>query len=307
MSNKRKVVIICGPTSSGKTGVALQLAKELNEANVLSVDSRQVYQGLDIVTGKDTPKNLPKNIKIFGQGIISPDKVTNLAEFERYANEVIDSSINSNTPLIVVGGTGLYLKAITENLSDIIIPPNQKLRKTLDKLPLSKLQEKLKQVNPEKFSSLNRSDFMNPRRLIRAIEVSQSKDVRPEGGLKKQDVEYIWIGLMPDKDTLRKNIRDRVISRIDQGALEEVKALTKKISNHNSPLLSSLGLSRIIEFLNKKISLPELISLWTGDEVDYARRQVVWFKKQPGIIWYDKDTDKKKLVEELKKYYINVK
>lgn len=307
MSNKQKVVIICGPTSSGKTGVALQLAKELKEANILSVDSRQVYQGLDIVTGKDTPKNLPKKIRIFGQGIISPDEVTNLADFIKYANEIILLSLNSKTPLIIVGGTGLYLKAITEDLSDISIPPNHKLRNTLEKLPLTKLQEKLKKLNPEKYSSLNRSDFMNPRRLIRAIEVSQSKDTRPKVDLKKQDVEYLWVGLMPDKDTLRKNIKDRVISRLDQGALEEVRSLLKNTSNQSSPLLSSLGVSRIIEFLDKKISKSELVSLWTNDEVDYARRQVVWFKKQPGIIWYDKDTDKNKLVKELKKYYTNVK
>jgi tRNA dimethylallyltransferase len=298
---KQNILVICGPTASGKTGLALQLGKELPKANILSVDSRQVYKELDIITGKDIPKNLPKKISIFGHNLFNPDERANLADFVRYSQKIILDSKKSDTPLIIVGGTGLYLKAITQNLSNVEIPPNPKLRQKLEKLSLEKLQDKLKKENPNKFSSLNRSDFMNPRRLIRALEISASP-LQPKVQ-SHPAVSTTWIGLMPDKITLKENIRNRVLVRLKLGAIEEVKHLIKNFPNRKLTIYSSLGVSQIIDFLDKKIMKEELIETWTNAEADYARRQIVWFKKQPGIVWYDKDIDKLKLSKDLSKIY----
>jgi tRNA dimethylallyltransferase len=303
-SDKQKILVICGPTASGKTDLALQLAKELPKANILSVDSRQVYQDLDLITGKDIPQDLPATIKIFGLDIFKPNETANLADFVRYSQKIINESEESNIPLIVVGGTGLYLKALTQNLSLAAVPPNPELRQKLESLSLKELQDLLKKQNPQKLSSLNHSDFMNPRRLIRAIEISSAKS----GSIKNDTSsaflpEFRWVGLLPDKESIKKHILARVLSRLEQGAITEVKNLLKKYPDRDLTIYSSLGVSQIIAFLEGKLSPEELVRVWTNAEVDYARRQIVWFKKQPGIVWYDKSTDKSSLISELKKIY----
>lgn len=311
MTKKQRIIIICGPTASGKTNLALQLAKVLGKSNILSVDSRQIYKSLDIITGKDIPKNLSQKIKVFGHDIFNPDERSNLADFVRYSQKIILESYQTNTPLIIVGGTGLYLKALTQNLSDVTIPPNFKLRKKIEKLSLKELQDLLQKENPKKFSSLNRSDLMNPRRLVRALEISisnkstshcHSRDlsaVVESGNLYRS---FHWTGLMPDKNTLKENIRARVQNRLNMGAIEEVIKLLKKYPDKNLPIYTSLGVPQIISFIEQKITKDQLIDLWTNAETDYARRQVVWFKKQPNIVWYDIDIDKDSLSKKLSKY-----
>jgi len=309
MNTNQHIVIICGPTASGKTGLALQLAKELPKANILSVDSRQAYKDLGLITGKDIPKNLPRGITIYGHNVFNSDERANLADFVRYSQKIILDSQKTNTPLIIVGGTGLYLKALTQDLSDTNIPPNSKLRRKLEKLSLKQLQNLLQKENPKKFLSLNRSDFMNPRRLVRALEISTSikqtdltiRHSRESGNLYRS---FHWIGLMPDKITLRININRRVRDRIKNGAINEVQNLLKKFPDKNLPIYTSLGVSQTIDFIEKRITEQQLVDQWTHAETNYAGRQIVWFKKQPGIVWYDKDIDKHNLSKELSKIYL---
>lgn len=303
MKEKQNIVVICGPTASGKTGLALQLAKELSKVNILSVDSRQVYKDLGTVTGKDIPENLSPDIKIFGHDIFNTNERANLADFVRYSQKIIQDSKNTATPLIIVGGTGLYLKALTQNLSDISIPPDEKLRNKIEKLPLVDLQELLKKDNPQKYLSLNRSDLMNPRRLIRYIEISKSKPKTSTQIDFSKNLKFHWFGLLPDKNTIKGLILQRVIERINAGAVEEVKKILTEYPDKTLPIYTSLGVSQIIDFLDKKISQQELVERWTNAEIDYARRQIVWFKKQPNIVWYDKSTDSDSIITQLKKIY----
>jgi len=316
MNTKYHIIIICGPTASGKTSLALQLAKVLPKANILSVDSRQAYKDLGLITGKDIPKNLPQKITIYGHDLFNSDERANLADFVRYSQKVILDSQRTNTPLIIVGGTGLYLKALTQDLSNIATPPNPKLRRKLEKLSLKQLQNLLQKENPPKFFSLNQSDLMNPRRLIRAIEISAcpAKPLAPnvaegEVGWRSGVIPPVnqptfhWIGLLPDKKTIKVNIHARVLGRIKLGALDEVKNLLIKFTDRSLPIYTSLGVSQIIDFIEKKITKEQLVDLWTHAEIGYAGRQIVWFKKQPGIVWYDKDIDKDNLSKELSKIY----
>lgn len=304
---KQTILIICGPTASGKTGLALRLAKTLPSANILSVDSRQVYHGLDIITGKDIPKNLPQTIKIYGQSFVDPQKRFNLAEFVHFADQVIQNSLDSNTPLIIVGGTGLYLKALTGQFQNIYTPPDNNLRLRLEKRPLSYLQDLLKKEDPLKFASLNRSDFMNKRRLIRAIETVRFKSKKMSLKSVRPSPTFFWIGLLPDKVTLKKNIRDRVKKRIKLGAVNEVKLFIKKYQGKNLSLFSSLGVAQTLQHIEGKITGDQLIEIWTKAEIDYARRQLVWFKKQNGIFWYDSSINRIISISKLKNILLNKK
>ena len=303
MDKDQKIIVICGPTASGKTELALQLAKELSKANILSVDSRQVYQSLDIITGKDIPSDLSPKITVFGLNIFKVEERSNLADFVRYSQSVINRSLKEKTPLIIVGGTGLYLKAITENLSNVLIPPNKVLRQKLEKLSLEELQKVLKEIDYKKYSSLNRSDMMNPRRLIRYLEIISNVNKSTNKVVQNNHLDFHWVGMLPNKVTLRENIRQRVTSRLTDGAIAEVAELLKKYSDRSLTIFSSLGVSQIIAYLDGKIGEDQLIENWTKSEVDYARRQIVWFKKQSGIVWYDKDIDIIKFAKELSKIY----
>jgi tRNA dimethylallyltransferase len=334
------ILVICGPTASGKTSLAISVAKSLisssspatagltpqHTVNLLSADSRQIYQGLDIVTGKDLPSSLSPKIHFFGLDLVQPDTIFNLSDYTQYARQVISDSLSQKIPLIIVGGTGLYLKALTSNLLTYQVPPNRKLRTVLEKLDLPSLQKKLLELNPSKYTSLNHSDLHNPRRLIRAIEISSSL---PESGLQaprhcqerkrpacrqagvaislhpETKLSFHWIGLRQDKEAQSASIRQRVLERLDAGAIDEVKKLIKKYPDKSLALFTSLGVREIIDYLHQKISRDKLVELWTSAEIDYARRQMVWFQKQPEIIWYDMSSrQNQKLVIKLAKIFI---
>lgn len=280
------IPVICGTTSSGKSSYAFELAKKYFQVNILSVDSRQFYKDIPIVSGQDIA---PPNATLYGQGILSADQVGNIADFYRYALPIINESTNKNIPLIVVGGSGLYLKAITSNLSDIQVPPDEVFRQKAENMTVGELQDELKKINSDDFNSLNNSDSNNPRRLIRHIEISNYyKDHLPSTIHHLQStIQYQWIGLRKSSSQLAKDIQTRVLARLDQGAADEVKELLKKYPNQKLPIYSTLGVKQVTEFIENKIDREKLIKDWTQSEISYAKRQDVWFKKQPGIIWYD--------------------
>ena len=280
------VSIICGTTSSGKSAYTFELAKKYPHTNILSVDSRQFYQDLPIVSGQDVA---PPGVTIYGQGILSADEIGNIADFQRYALPTIDESVKNNTPLIIVGGSGLYLKAITSSLSNIQVSPDEEFREQAKSLSVSDLQNRLKKINLELFNSLNNSDKNNPRRLIRHIEISRYQKPASEICHLSSEISYNWIGLRKPTAQLAIDIRHRVLTRLDQGAIKEVKKLLSKHPNQKLPIYSTIGVKQITEFIENKIDKNKLVDDWTQAEVGYAKRQIVWFKKQPGIIWYDSD------------------
>ncbi|NCP47231.1 hypothetical protein COT86_02295 [Candidatus Collierbacteria bacterium CG10_big_fil_rev_8_21_14_0_10_43_36] len=342
------ILVICGPTSSGKTSLALSIASSLRSTkccgnltpprsvNILSADSRQIYKGLDIVTGKDIPRDLPQGIRYFGLDLVEPNQPFNLSDYVNYSQKMINESFIQSIPLIIVGGTGLYLQAITSDLLNVHVPSNPSLRLDLEKLDLQSLQSRLSKLNPHKFASLNNSDLHNPRRLIRAIEIfssqqktlplSSSPSVIPaEAGIHPMSTafsssnviasfgtsnrgnltppNFLWVGLKVDKVIQKSQINHRVIDRLENGAVEEVKNIIKKYPDLHLPIYTSLGVKQILQFLHHEISQETLVDLWTASEVDYARRQMVWFKKQPSIFWYDKSEVDKSLSQKLAEIY----
>ena len=294
---KPKVLVIVGPTASGKTSLALKVASLLPRCSIISVDARQAYKELSILTGKDIPKRLPKGTNIYGSDLLDTGEEVNIASFVKKVKPIIKDNLANGTPLILVGGSGLYIKALTSDLSDIYIPPDQELRDKLSHFSLDGLQRELKKINAQLFDQLNNSDRNNPRRLIRHIEkcLSSKKPSTPTPPL----AQFNWIGLNLSKATQKKLIEKRVRERIKQGAVQEVKAIRKAYPKTKSPLFTSLGVKEITSYLNGDITQTKLVSLWTQSEVGYVRRQNVWFKKQASIIWYDESKDREVLAQEL--------
>ncbi|RMD65757.1 tRNA (adenosine(37)-N6)-dimethylallyltransferase MiaA, partial [Candidatus Pacearchaeota archaeon] len=163
----KKIVLISGPTATGKTKLAVKLTK-IFPALLISADSRQVYQGMDIVTGKDHPPQ----IKLACLDILKPDEKISVALWRQCALKAIASAYSQNQLPIIVGGTNFYLKSLTSNIETITIPPNLSLRRILSAKTAVELQAILNKLNPTKLKRMNNSDRHNPRRLIRAIEVA---------------------------------------------------------------------------------------------------------------------------------------
>ncbi len=164
-----KILIVCGPTATGKTQLAANLAKKFN-GELISADSRQVYRGMDVVTGKDWPKDTT----IYGYDLVRPDENFSVAHFVTHARTLINQIIKRKKLPIVVGGTGLYINSLVNPPETLSVNPDWQLRKRLETKSTRQLQDQLKKLNPQRWRQMNHSDQLNPRRLIRAIEVGQS-------------------------------------------------------------------------------------------------------------------------------------
>ena len=274
----KQLVCIVGPTGTGKTSYAVDLAKK-QPSILISADSRQVYRGMDIVTGKDHPKN----INIFGIDIVDPDQPCSVSVWMESVMPNIEKAWDDGKLPIVVGGTGLYVKALTEGIPTMGVPIDESLRLELGTLSMDELQSQLRELNPKKFESMNNSDMQNPRRLVRAIEVSKS-NVNAEQ--EPFNITSKLIGIAPhDQDIYKDIIKKRVLSRLEQGAVEETKSLIKKYDK-NLQSMSAIGYKSIIDFIEGKIMEDQMVDNWVEDEIKYAKRQLTWFRKQP-VIWYD--------------------
>jgi len=284
-----RLIIISGPTATGKTDLAIKLAKKYN-SELISADSRQIYTGMDIGTGKDKPKNIPIHLI----DIITPDQSFSVAQYQKLAFQKIAEIYQKNKLPIIVGGTGQYIDAIVNpNKLTYSIKPNKFLRYFLNKLPTPTLQKIYKILDKKNFNSLNNSEKHNPHRLIRKIEIklfAKDEDSRlktEDCRLKTEDCfDFLHLSLTSPNSYLYSRIDTRVKKRLDLGLLKEIKNILKKYS-WNSPGLNTLSYKEFRPYFSKKSSLNQSISKWTFDEHAYARRQKTWFKKMPNTIFID--------------------
>lgn len=317
-NHEPKIQIICGPTASGKTALAIKLAG-IKPASIISADSRQIYQGLDIITGKDIPKGFIKkdsnlffknrkvvyyspsvipsdlpaavgvegSIRLWGLDLLSPDENFNAAEFSSLSRKIILEESAQGREVFIVGGTGFYLKSLTRPETLASVRPDENLRRHLEKLSVGSLQQKLKTLDSVRFKAMNQSDVNNPRRLIRALEISLSP-LSPRSPLSSQSLKFSWLGLKTSLDDLKLRIESRVRDRLAIGAVKEVEKMLELYPDQTLPIYTTLGVKPIIKFINEEIDQEKLVSLWLTDEMNYAKRQLTWFKRQPEIVWYDK-------------------
>ena len=285
MNSIGKALFIVGPTATGKTKLALQILKVIPSV-IISADSRQVYKGMDIGTGKDTPID-GTTIELLNE--VFPNEEWNVSHFQKRSEELAKKAWNANKLPIFVGGTGLYLQTLVEEYATLDIPQNIALRKVLDKQDVLTLQKTLESADQERFLSMNNSDKNNSRRLIRAIEVAD--DLRAHKQTKRNSdhmfSDVLWIGLSGELRDLENRIRTRVEDRIHAGMIQEVEQLIKNYPSWNFPAFSATGYAEIRSYLKGKISKEGTLNLWTLHEIQYAKRQITWFKKRLNIYWFE--------------------
>lgn len=285
---KNKVIFVVGPTAVGKTSFAFATAKEFN-GELVSADSVQVFKGLDIISGKDLPQGYKFkygyyysqcNPSIYLLDVVEPTNLFNVFEFYNLAIDAIQDILSKGKLPIVVGGTGLYVEALLNGLNKTV-EPDSKIRAQLDKLGLSDLQNMIPQKDLVK---LNNSDINNKRRLVRLIEkIKINKKVKNP----KPNYESLVIGLLCDKVILQDRIVNRILKRVKDGALEEVKNLFQNYDNLTQQVKDANGYKQLFQFLKKEISLDEAIEKWKISEYRHAKNQMTWFQKYGNVEWFD--------------------
>lgn len=273
-----RIIVILGPTGSGKSSLAVKLAKQFSGA-IISADSRQIYKGMDIGTAKITQKEM-QGVPHYMLDIVRPDQEFTLADYQKKVFSIIDDLHKKKTLPFLVGGTGLYIQAIVDNLQIPEGKPNKKLRAQLEKLTNSQLIAKLKKFDP---ASLKSVDTKNRRRLIRALEVvaqtGQSFAKQRKKGQPK--VEALQLGLNPPREKLVQNINARVDEMIDKGLVLEAKKLVMDYGP-GPYALSGIGYKEIIQHLNGELTLEQAVERTKISTRQYAKRQMTWFSSHGG-------------------------
>lgn len=279
----KRLLVICGPTATGKTSLALELAKKF-KGELISADSRQIYRGFDIGTGKEWGKG----VKIWGYDLVGPKDEFSVSDYIRFADKALAGIWSKGKLAIVVGGTGLYIKAMVDGIPTAFIPKNPELRKNLSEKSVDELFESLAQLDALKAASMNTSDRKNPRRLIRAIEVAQwnLSGIKPKIQVAKPD-SILFIGLTAPQDKLFSVIGKRVEKRLREGLLREIKALLRSGVSWDDQAMTSLGYRQWKKYFEKKEALEDATNNWLREEQKYAKRQVTWFKRDKRIQWFD--------------------
>lgn len=289
-----KLIVILGPTASGKTDLAIKLAKKYN-GEVVSADSRQVYRGMDIGTAK--PVDL-KGIPHYLLDIKNPNENYTVAEYKEDAVKIIKDIQSRGKLPILCGGTGLYIKAVVENLDIPKIEADPLLRKNIEKdiqeYGLDFVFKKLVELDPEAAYIV---DPKNPRRVIRALEVTIATN-KPFSSQRKTGqpiFDVLEIGITLPNEKLKEKISQRIDQMIKDGLVNEVKNLFLKYKDQQA--FDAIGYREIIEFLNNKATLDQAIEKMKINTWHYAKRQMTWFKKDPKIHWVQNSKEVAQLLD----------
>jgi tRNA dimethylallyltransferase len=277
-----KILIILGPTATGKTKLAVKLAEKFN-GEIISADSRQIYKGMNIGSGKDLKEY--KKIKYHLIDIVPPNTNFNVAKFQKLAYAAIDDIIKRKKIPILAGGTGLYISAIVDGLN---FPQQNDLKQTrnkLNKLSLKQLLARLKKIDPKTYKAC---DQKNRRRVQRALEIYYQTG-KPKSKQKKSKPRYncLQIGINFPKEIIHKKIEKRLEQRLKGGAMvREVKNLHYK-KNVSWKRLESFGLEYkwVSLYLQDKINYKEMKKNLARNIKQFAKRQITWFKRDNKIIW----------------------
>ncbi|HRY82755.1 MAG TPA: tRNA (adenosine(37)-N6)-dimethylallyltransferase MiaA [Candidatus Moranbacteria bacterium] len=296
-----KIIVILGPTSSGKSSVAISLAQKFR-GEIISADSRQIYRGMDVGTGKIT-KAEQKMAKHYGVDIISPKTDYNASKFKKYADKIIADILKRGKVPIICGGTGFWIKAIIDNVVYPEVAPNWELRNKLRNYSAEKLFKMLQKLDPVRAKNI---DAKNPVRLIRAIEICKTLGKVPAIYELRNERKYetLQIGINLPQKKLYENINKRLKKRFKLGMIEEVKKLhfNDKISWKKLQSFG-LGYSLIPKYIQGEIkSKEELFEKIFQAEKNYAKRQMTWFKKDSRIIWLENYLE---IIKETTKFLLN--
>lgn len=299
-----KLLAVLGPTATGKTDLAIRLAKIFN-GELVSCDSRQVYKRLEVGTGKYPGSKIESEklsikkrngfweidrVKVWMYDLVSLDRQYTVSDYAKDADYIIQDILGRKKLPIIVGGTGLYLKALLYGLSNLSVPIDKKLRTELERYSKEQLQEKLKAFFPTAWDNLNQSDKQNPRRLLRSIELSMygHNTINHRKRFKTKKWNTLQIGLTAPREILYKKVDLRILDWFKDGIVSEVRSLLKEGILLERFTKLGLGYKLVAQYLEgQKISQRELKDKMQSVLHGYVKRQQTWFKKEVDVTWFD--------------------
>lgn len=284
-----KVIVIVGPTCSGKTDLSLILAEKLN-TEIISADSRQIYKYLNIGTAKPGTKIL-KKIKHHFIDILNPDDDYNVSKFENDSLKIIERLLSGKKIPVVVGGSGLYIKALIDGIFNSAEADHGYRKYLTEQKKLfgnEYLYEELKKIDPE---SAKKMLPQNWKRIIRALEVfhlsGKTIGYHQKEYSRNLKINFRQYGISWEREVLYKRIEARVDEMIEKGLISEVEKIIKKGYSKNLNSLNTVGYKEIISYLSSEISLEKAIELIKRNTRRFAKRQLTWFRKDKRIIWFE--------------------
>jgi len=303
--DRPRVVILLGPTGVGKSKLVLELAEAFG-GEILSADSMQVYRYMDIGTAKPAPED-QKRVRHHLIDLVTPDQPFHAALYRTLGRKTIDQLYKRGKPIWVVGGTGLYIKALTQGLfpgPKIDPTVREKLKQEAKEKGEAFLYQRLKEVDSKTASHLHPHDLF---RLIRALEVFDSTGVpisffREQHRFGERPYLSLKIGLKMDRKMLYRRIEERVDQMMERGFLQEVKKLMGMGYGSELKPMQSLGYKQLIQFLSKKIGWDEAVQQIKRDTRHYAKRQWTWFKGDPEVCWRETSIDRERIFLEVKSF-----
>ena len=288
---KPKVIVIVGPTASGKTALSIELAKKIN-GEIISCDSMQIYKDLNIGSAKPTIEEM-QGIKHYLIDEVEPTQRFSVAEYKKRAEKAIEEIIKKGKIPIVVGGTGLYANSLIYGIEYNEIEYDEKYRNELMKLAqteegLESLFEKAQKIDPKAMEKISKND---KKRIVRILEIYNSTGktkTEQEKESRKKEVKYDYkvFALNMERSVLYERINKRVDIMLEQGLIEEIKNILKKY-NEFPTAMQAIGYKEIVEYFNGDLTKQEAIEKIKQESRRYAKRQLTWFKKIANVKWLD--------------------
>lgn len=298
--DKSKVIVICGPTASGKTKLSIELAKKLN-GEIVSADSMQIYKDMTIGTAKPTKEEM-QGIKHYLIDFVSPDTRYNVAEYKKDAINAIDEIIAKGKTPIVVGGTGLYINSLIYEIDYPEIELDLNYRKKIEKIAehegLDRLYEMAVKIDKQAMQKISSND---KKRICRVLEIYHATgktktQMEIESRLREPKYNYLVFGINMDRDKLYDRINRRVDIMIKDGLIDEVKAVLDKYNDFPTAM-QGLGYKEVVEYLNGETTKDDMIEKIKMETRRYAKRQLTWFRRYEDIVWINGLDDTQKNVD----------
>ena len=292
---KQKVIVICGPTASGKTALSIELAKKIN-GEIVSCDSMQIYKEMDIGTAKPTKEEM-QEIPHYMINTIFPNERYSVADYKKDAKKAIREIIKKGKVPIIVGGTGLYVDSLIYEIEYPDIKFDEKYRQELEeqvrKDGLEKLYNKAKKIDPEAMLKISSND---KKRILRVLEIYKATgktktEQERKSREKEPEFDYLVYGLNMPREKLYERINLRVDIMIKQGLIKEVEEIYKKY-NEFPTAMKGLGYKEVVEYLEGHLTKEEMIEKIKQETRRYAKRQMTWFRKNKQTIWLDTENTK---------------
>ena len=285
---KDKVIVICGPTASGKTALSIELAKKVN-GEIISCDSMQIYKDMNIGTAKPTIEEM-QGIKHYLLDFVSPNERYSVADFKKDAKNAIKEILSKGKVPIIVGGTGLYLDSLIYEIEYQNIEFDEKYRKELEQeveeKGLEELYEQAKKIDPVAIEKISKNDKKRILRILEIYHATGKNKTEQEIESRKNEVEYDYkvYAISWDREELYARINKRVDLMIEQGLIDEVKNILQKYEQF-ATAMQGLGYKEVVDYLQSNCTKQEMIEKIKMETRRYAKRQMTWFRKNKQTIW----------------------